>query len=328
MAYYLSCEVTVGNFRLTGVNEVVINSSWRTLGDTCTLKLPNISKYEGKQTKLEDRIKTGDKVIVKLGYDGHLITEFVGFVSEILPKTPFEIRCEDANYTLKRSELISQSWRSTNLKEVLNFCLTKVKNTEMILGEIPEVTLAPFRLERVTVAQALQKLKDEYLLAAYFRGNSLFVGLPYTESMEKLEGSRSKFHFQKNIATESLVYKKKEDVRLKAKVINILKNNEKIETEVGDSDGEQRTIHLRIPTTDKKVLERIGLVELEKYKYEGYRGKFVSFGIPYLIHSGTVELEDENYPNRKGKYICESLKTTFGMNGFRREIELGKKISV
>jgi translation initiation factor IF-1 len=298
------------------------------LGDSCTLKLPNIAKYEGVQIKLEDRIKTGDKVVVKLGYNGNLITEFVGFVSEIVPKTPFELRCEDANYTLKRSELISQSWRSTKLKEVLNFCLTKVKNVQMVLGEIPDVTLAPFRLERVTVAQALQKLKDEYLLAAYFRGNGLFVGLPYTESMDKLEGSRAKFHFQKNIATESLVYKKKEDVRLKAKVINILKNNERIETEVGDSDGEQRTIHLRIPTTDKKVLERIGLVELEKYKYEGYRGKFVSFGVPYLIHSGTVELEDDKYPNRKGKYICESIKTTFGMNGFRREIELGKKLSV
>jgi translation initiation factor IF-1 len=327
MAYYLSSQVIIGNYTLDAINEIVISSSWKTLGDTCTLKLANLSRFEGKQTKLEDRIKTGDKVVVKLGYDGNLFTEFEGFVSELMPKTPFEIRCEDSNYLLKRSALISQSWRSTNLKEVLNFCLTKVKNTEMILGEIPDVTLAPFRLEKVTVAQALQKLKDEYLLAAYFRGNKLFVGLPYTENLTGLLGESAMFHFQKNIATESLVYKKKEDVRLKAKVINILKNNERIETEVGDSDGEQRTIHLRNATTDKKALQRIGLVELEKYKYEGYRGKFTSFGIPMIVHSGTVNIDDDNYPNRKGAYICESVKTSFGTNGFRREIELGKKVS-
>jgi translation initiation factor IF-1 len=232
MAYYLSCEITIGQYKLTGVNEVVINTSWKTLGDTCTIKLPNFARYEGKQTKLEDRIQHGDKVTVKLGYNGKLQTEFVGFVSEILPKTPFELRCEDSNYLLKRSNLISKSWRSITLKEVLNFLLTQIKQP-LQLGEIPEITLAPFRLEKVTVAQALQKLKENYLLTAYFRGTTLFVGLPYTEPMENMVGGRAKFDFQKNIAKDDLVFKKKEDVRLKAKVINILRDNKKIEVEVG-----------------------------------------------------------------------------------------------
>jgi translation initiation factor IF-1 len=315
----------IGKYKITGVNEVVIQTSWKTLGDTCTIKLPNFARYEGKQTKLEDRIKHGDSVTVKLGYNGNLQTEFLGFVSEIQPKTPFEIRCEDSNYLLKRSNLISKSWRSITLKEVLNFLFTQIKQP-LQLGEVPDITLAPFRLEKVTVAQALQKLKENYLLAAYFRGATLFVGLPYTEPMETVVGGRAKFHFQKNIAKDDLIYKKKEDVRLKAKVINILRDNKKVEVEVGDSDGEQRTIHLRIPTTDTKTLRSIGLVELEKYKFEGYRGKFVSFGVPYLVHSGTVVLEDDKYPNRKGNYVCDTIKTTFGMKGFRREIELGKKI--
>ena len=196
---------------------------------------------------------------------------------------------------------------------------------------VPKLTLSGFRADRMNVASVLQKVKETYLVCAYFRGETLFVGLPYTElnSSSPVPGALAKFSWQHNVIDDDLTYKRKEDVRIKAKVVAIHPNGKKTTATAGEADGEERTIFLRLTakddTKDPATLKTMAEKKLANYRYDGYRGKLTSFGEPYIIHSGTADLFDSRYPQRAGSYLVDSVRTTFGTGGFRREVELGAR---
>ncbi|MBA9078936.1 hypothetical protein [Rufibacter quisquiliarum] len=318
MAFILTCEIYIGPYVFRKINKVKIKNTWKELGAEATISLYNL------KGKLEQAITAGMPVEVWLGYDGILRKEFSGYVRSISPKIPFEVECEDEVYHLKR-KTVNNSWRSISLRNLLEYLMPHA----VLSANIPNVILSPFRLNKVTVADALRKLKEEYLMCAYFRDGRLFVGLPYTEfsSQSGVPGGAAIYDFAKNIASEgSLTYRNKEDVRLRAKVVNILKNNTRQQIEVGDPDGELRTLTFRNASANESELRKLAERELEKYKFEGYRGSFTGFGLPYISHSGTIELRDSRYPQRAGRYVVDSVNTTFGVDGFRREIEIGKAV--
>jgi len=302
----MSSYIEIGNYVFRNVNAVSIESSWKNLTQRAKIKLPNIKAL------LEKNIKPGDPVIIKLGYNSSLNIEYEGFVSTIAPSTPIEITCEDEMWKLKQ-QTVTMSWRSVTLKEVLKYLVPDATI------ECPDIILSPFRIDKLSKAKALEKLKDEFTLVIYFRGKNLYAGLAYQEK----DLGRQKYHFQKNIAHSSLVYKGKDDVKIKVKAISIMPNNTKIDTELGDADGEQRTLHfynLTLAELKKQAQEKINLM-----KYDGYRGTFTGFGVPVVKHGMVAELLDNKYPERAGSYFIDSVNTTYDSNGFRREIELGRK---
>ena len=323
MALILTSKLAVGKYTLP-LESVSIKSSWKNIGDTCEIKIPSL------QRQLERNLKVGDPVCLTLGYNGNNQEEFVGFIAEIQPNIPFTLRCEDAIFLLKRMAVNNgkgHSWRSTHLKEVLKTVLEEVKEKHPSFNyhlneSIPMIELTPFTVQKgVSVAQLLQYIKETYLLAIYFRKNQLFVGMPYSERFDKPIA----YSFQKNIIGNNLVFRKKEDVKLKAKAISILPNNTRIELEVGDADGEQRTLHFS-NINNKVTLQQLAIAELEKYKYDGYSGNFTAFGLPFLQHSQTVSIQDIHFKQRSGRYLTDEVNTRFSVSGFRRTIELGKKV--
>lgn len=313
MALYLTANIEIGKYRFRYAESVEIESTWRELSDTCKVRLPNL------RGQLEKAISVGDKVKVQIGYDENNKVEFRGYVSDIKPKMPFEIICEDEMYQLKRGTPISKVYKSITLKALLQ----EIVPTAEISDSVPDMTLTNFVLNKATPAQALQKIKEYYLLVSYFRNGLLYVGLPYTESNR----AKIKYDFQRNIISDDLTYRKKENVKLKAKAISILPNGAKVEVEVGDKEGEQRTLYFQ-GIADKTALESIATKELEKYKYEGYTGDFESFGLPFCQHSDIASITDKRYPERAGDYIIDKVVTTWGTGGFRRKIDLGVKVSV
>jgi phage protein D len=324
MAYTLVCEVRIGRgaqwrYLFRKVAEVTITRTWRNLSDECTIRLPSLARM------LERDVQTGDTVEVKLGYEGYALqTEFSGFVAEVMPTIPLGLRCEDAMYALKRREVTPKTWRQTTLRDVLQYVVPDAR-----IGKVPAIALAPFRLDRVTAFEVLRKLKDEYGLAAYFRDGVLFVGLPYTEFENP---RRVIYDLQRTISANNLTYRRREDVRMGAKVVGIRPNNKRVTTHVGDSDGEQRTFHYRLDATQNeaaavRALRELGEAELAKYRYEGYRGTVSAFGLPHVIHGEVADLRDNLYPARSGRYLVDKVVTTFGTGGFRREVEVGPKAS-
>lgn len=346
MSYYPKALIRIGKYKFEYCHSLEVRSSWKDLGDSCTIKLPNLKGL------LEDNIKTGDRVEVYAAYEksglagdnttpnGDLPLLFKGYVSELVPKIPFELKCEDEVWQLKRHKLTDKAWKVTTLKEIISYVLPAGMSANT--KTLPDIKFNQFRVSKVTSAEVLQKLKEAYNLAIYFRcptqysptpnpspverGSELYIGMPYLESLEGNEFGFAGFNFQKNIVETTLTYKKAEDVKIKAKITAIHKDNTRTTFEDGDTDGETRSIFLSTETKNISELKKIAQRELEKYKYEGYRGSFTAFGTPKIIHSGTVDIEDTDYPQRKGSYIVESVTTKLGVAMMRQVIELGKKV--
>jgi hypothetical protein len=323
VALHPICQIKIGEYEAGYVHEVEITSTWKELTDTCKVRMPSrgyVSEGDSyKDFRFEDVFKTGMAVSVLLGYEPDLVPIFRGYIAEIKPGVPFEFLCEDEMYLLKRKPVKAQAYSgklSGLLRQIAPEAEVDLKDTD--------VQLTNFVIEKnVTVARVFQKVRDDYKLAIFFQNGKLYAGLPFVN--RKIDLKPVLFGFQENVVSTDLQYKRKEDVKLKAKVISLLPDGEKIEVEAGDPDGEQRTLNYR-GITDKAALRTIGERDLEKYRIEGYRGSFLAFGTPVVQHSQAVEVSDEIYPARKGRYIVEKVITTFGTGGYRQKVELGQKL--
>ncbi|MES2730042.1 MAG: hypothetical protein V4621_08130 [Pseudomonadota bacterium] len=334
MSLLLTCRVIIGDYEFDRLADFEMESSWKNLGDTATLKMFGFVQVlepgqdaaaGGTTTRLEDLISVGDAVEVWLGYDGENRKEFQGYVAEIKLTVPFEVRLEDEYFHLKRTR-VNRTWKKPTLKSLLADLLPKAHLSK----SIPDMKMDSFRADRTTVAGVLKKLKEDYPgLCAYFRDGVLFVGLTYTEftSTSRVDGAEALYSFQLNVVTDNLSYQRKEDVRIKAKVVAMHANGKKTTTEAGDVDGAERTITLRTETKDKSKLKELAEKELAKFKYDGYSGDLTSFGVPFVLHSGVADLLDEKHPQRGGRYLVDVVKVSFGTSGFRRVVTLGKRSS-
>ena len=108
--FALCCEIKIGSISFKSVHDVKVKRSLYDLMATATIKVPvtAVLKHAGEPpTHIEtaQAIKVGDKVEIKLGYDGSLNTEFIGYVKRLNYKVPLEIECEDEYYKAAFLEL-------------------------------------------------------------------------------------------------------------------------------------------------------------------------------------------------------------------------------
>ncbi len=314
--FVLQCEITIGKYIFQHVAEVKITSSRTALSVLANIKLPQ--KYYGKY--LAAYIHPGDAVEVKLGYKPELKTEFTGYVVEVNPNIPIEIKCEDEMYTLKRKHPKAKTWVSTTLKKVLEYMVSGSRI------EVPAINLTNFKLDgKGSVAYALKKIKSAYGLDIYYRGSTLFAGLAYTDS-EAIKAGNVVYNLQKNVINPRLNWRKVADVRLKVKVISILPDNKKLTYTAGDEDGALITRHFYNLTTEAELKVQAEQT-LKHNKYDGFEGSLLAFGRPFCMHSQVAEIIDPRFKSRSGKNFIDKVITTFGTQGFRREVFIGRKAS-
>lgn len=319
----LASNITIGDYSFKTVNAVEVKRSIHEIGATAKITIPATARLvkEGEpKTTIETakQFKAGDPVSISLGYGTDLQKEFQGYVKRVNFTIPVTVECEDNIYLLKRKD-IKHSWKSTTLKEVLQF-ITSGSGISLS-GLIPDVAMTNFEINSNTAA-ALGIIKTNYGLAAYFDIDGvLYVGLAYVPNLGKV-----KYKLRYNtIEDNDLKYRSAEDVKLKAKAINIQKDNTKVEVEVGDDDGEIRTLFFYdIKSQDQ--LKKLAEEELQKYKYDGYEGKITTLLQPYALPGMTASIEDVDYQEKSGDYYIEGTHVTFGTNGARRIIDIGIKL--
>jgi hypothetical protein len=128
-----------------------------------------------------------------------------------------------------------------------------------------------------------------------------------------------------NVISSDLEWESEEDVQLKIKAVHVKPDNTIVEKEVGDPEGEVRTLFF-YDLEDPDQLETLALEEIRKYRYSGYRGSINTFLLPNAVVGNVAQIEDPNFPERDGRYLVDSVETRFGEQGARRKVELGIKV--
>lgn len=315
----LSSEIHIGKYIFKQINEVEIESSYQTLTDTCTITIPRKLAFQGKTIFLDkDPIfKKGDPVIVNLGYGyNNKKAVFQGYIIRVESGTPTRIICEDAAYLLKQTKPFNLSYSKLDIDQLLGDILPAGMNYKLP----GKIELGNARFTKVTAAQILRYLQDKFSINAWFRNSTLYIGLNYFSELQQTHS----FSFQKDIITDSLEFVRAEDVKISVKATSLLPDNSKIEVTKGDEDGTERTIHFY--NVDLTTLEQRAVKALTDFRFDGWTGSFTSFGEPSVEHGDIVQLTDFYFPEKNGSYIVKAVKKSFGMNGYRQEIELAEKV--
>lgn len=319
--FVLCCEVKIGSVAFKSVHDVQIKRSIYNLAATAVIKVPvtAVLKRAGEPpTYIEtaEAVKVGDPVEIRLGYDGQKNTEFAGYVKRLNYKIPLEIECED-EYYLTRSINCVFSKKETTLKQCLSTILPGIK-----LGVCADLTLKNFVVNNKPGSWVLGILKKEYGLTVFFDLN----GNLYAGKAHDVQGETVKYLLRYNvIKDDDLKFQLASDVKMKVKAICYYKDGTKIEGELGEDGGENKTLYY-YDVKDAKELKALAQEELKRYSFDGYRGKIETFLFPYALPGMVAQVEDEVYQERSGNYYIESIDVSFGMNGARRNVEIGIKV--
>lgn len=294
------------------VIECKIKKSRRTLTNTATITLPR--KLRVLNGDINTIIQRGAKVTVQIGYDGNLATRFTGFVSNVNAQIPLTIDCQDSMWSLKQNSFTNTWKKGVKVAEIINYVYTgKTQVVDLAIGGMVIV--------KQSTAQVLEGLK-KFGLQCYFDNDLLvvdFAGVVHTHGKEVI------YDFNGNIIENKLDYKLKEDARIKVVAISKLANGQKIQLIAGDNDGEIHTLHYCNMTKDQMQL--IVDAEINKLKYNGFKGGFTAFGLPEIEPGDIAVMQDDKYPEHNGSYLTESVEITFGVNGYRHEPELERKLA-
>ena len=251
-----------------------------------------------------------------MGYDQHLFKRFEGYVSRgIQPSVPLVISCEDEMFNLKRKE-VNVSIENASIKKIVE-AIAPGYELDVLDAEV-----GSFSEKKTTAVKVLQILRKRYGLYSFFIDKKLIVGKPFTNT-EVIDLPIKTFDFAKNIISDDLTYRAAEDVKIKVKAISINSDNTKLETQVGDVDGDVRTLHyFDIPTITE--LKKLAIIDLEKFKIDGYEGSITGFGFPTVKLGQKIRIIDKGYDKRDSTHFVEEITESID-KGYRLKQKIGKR---
>ena len=312
----ITSAVTNQKIQIKKPHAVKIESSYKLLTDRAEIILPRNTSDFDKQN-VRDVFRLGDKVEIQLGYNGNLNTEFTGYITDVSADIPVKLKLEDEMWKLKKTS-VNISQRNTTLENLLRSILPP----EYELDALEGVNLGTVRYANTTVASVLERIKQEYGLYSYMKGNILVCGKIYADDDDTVS-----YNLGKNvISATSLKYQRADDIKLKVKAVSTTKDGEKLKVEVGDPQGEPRQLAY-YDIQSEQELERLALIDLDRFKVDGYKGSIEAFGTPYAQHGMKAQIESPDYPERNGLYYIDTVTTNFDSTPrFHRTIQLGQRV--
>lgn len=322
----LCSEITIESDKTWLFNAVAdcnIVEDVSTLTDTCEIQLPKKIKWQEAVAKNgKPPIKRGDKITIKLGYDGDLQTRFTGFIRSVDAKVPITIKCEDGMFVLKSHKVKPKAFKNASLHEIVSYLLEGTSIQFQLMDK--NIKVGNWRLTKTHASEELQELKEKMMLSSYFRrinGESiLYIGLAYPLDNRK----KVKFMHGKNIIDENFEYRDKEDIRVRCEAQSFNAKNKKVTYEYGDKDGD--VIKIRMDGLTENELKKYAIEAVERYKQSGFKGSFETFGQPEVSKCDMVEIHASD--GNSGVYLVKKLEIEFGTNGYRQKIELGQPLTI
>ena len=296
------------------VNAVEITRNTEKLTTEAKITMPKKVRWNGVN---EIPIKRGDRVTISLGYNDNLQTAFVGYVRNVGFKTPIVITCEDEMFLLKQIPTQKKAYRSVTLETLL-----KDQGINYRLNIMGEQALGAYRVTADTVAALLGKLSEQGI-RAFFRYEEgvpvLYCGVLFERDNKPSQVFKTGINI---ISDQSLQQQKAENMRLHVKAVSLMPDNKKIKVEVGDADGEHRTLH----TYNKKEseLKAWAQQEIKRLKRDGLTGSFTTFGHTLVDLLDAIGIIIDG--TKMGIYQVKKNVIKYGDGGYRQEITLGLRV--
>jgi len=299
----------------------------------------------------------GDKIKVELGYiylteqgeKKQIETVFIGYITAIEVKEQVRFSLMDEMYIMQQTLAKKKTYKNVTLRTLL---LDQIGDKYQISKSVIDAKLGDFVIDTsngaITLAEVLQEIRDTYKIETFFRflndGSSILYGTGFVYYPDFRFGNRSKtplvFAFQQNIISDNLEWQSTKDVRIKviAKSTNIVETSktnadgskrtkkEILTVTVGDLEGEARTIN-KVGITSESELKEIANAELNKLYYEGFKGSFLTFGLPLVKWGMAIDLQNKQLKDLNGIYLVKSVDYEFGTGGYRQNISLHIKIA-
>ena len=283
---------------------------------------------------------------------------FTGYITKVINKMPIELVCEDNMYALKQIFLDKMSWAAADISDVITYIL-KDTNFSFTTGGAT-MTLGNFRIENQTPAEVLEYLRKTFHIESFFRGDVLHCS-PFVYYPDINNNPPHLLLFQKNIISDEMQYTRADDVKIGVKAYSISK--QELSTQTFDGRMKNKATRLEIfATKDNKGnvifkdltggvkagidegsfgsvvtlfysdgntldgLKQFAKARLNRLYYEGFRGSFTTFGLPFIEHGDQVQFQDNVLPERNGTYFVKSVTRNYGMAGYRQKVEIDLRI--
>lgn len=296
------------------VNAVEITRDTEKLTTEAKITMPKKVKWD-KADKIP--VKRGDSVKISLGYDDNLQTAFVGYVRDVGFKTPIVITCEDEMFKLKQIPTKKKAYRSVSLETLL-----KDQGIGYRLNIMGEQALGAYRVTADTVAALLGKLSEQGI-RSFFRYEDdtpvLYCGVLFERDTRPAQVFKTGLNI---ISDQSLQQQKAENMRLRVKAVSLMPDNKKIKVEVGDADGEHRTLHTYNKTESE--LKAWAEQEIKRLKRDGLTGSFTTFGHTLVDCLDAIGIVIDGV--KSGVYQVKKNVVKYGDSGYRQEITLGLRV--
>ena len=323
MFYTMDYEITIGQYRLQTVDKVHIVRSVEQLSDTAQITIP--SHVANRQIAIDDKLSVGDRVCIKLGYNGALQTEFEGFLNIIQNDADnYVLDCIDGLYHFK------VRMADVQLKPVTLPALLRrvVQTANAAHGTSYKVECDynggydKFTIYHASGLDVLKKVQDEFKANIYFEGNTLHCHAPYQCIKDEKPVI---LDFAANVESADLKYVKKEDKKIEVEVVSHRPDGKIDKATYGDMGGEKRSlVRDGIPANQ---IQRIAREEYNVWRYDGYEGSVTCWLIPFIEPTASVTLRDPEQPSRTGNYYVIATEVTFDSNGGKRVVTVGRRLS-
>ena len=314
-------DITVGNYRLRMVDAVKVRHSVEQLSDTATVTLP--AMVEGKALQVEEKLRDYPSenvpVVIQLGYDGRLETEFEGYLKTVATDGGnLTLECEDAIYLFDR-KVDDVELTGISMKALLEKVVRQIDPSYKVETEF-EFTWDKFVFYHATARDVLKKVQDETKANIYFKGKTLYVRPQYAQASDKTVV----FDFSRNIESSSLKYRKAADKKVEVTVELTNAEGKKKTVKYGADGGKtiKRVGHGVSEAEAKKIAEN----EYNLWCYDGYEGSFTGWLVPYVEPGDAVKILDSYYPTKQGAYYVTGTEISFSKEGGKRTVSLGRKL--
>ncbi|MCM1310888.1 MAG: hypothetical protein NC301_07690 [Bacteroides sp.] len=315
--YVLNAKIEIQgdkSWQVPFVTSVEITRDTEKLTDECKITLPKRIKWDGEA---QIPVKRGDNIKVWTGYGDDLELAFVGYVRNVGIKTPIVLTCEDEMFKLKQKPATKKAYTSVSLETLLkDQGLEGVK----IFGE---QNLGQFRVTDDTVAALLGRLQESGIRSffRYENGNPvLYCGVIFERDTKPAQVFTTGVNI---ISDSSLEQQLAANIRLCIKAVSIMPNNKKIKVEVGDKDGEHRTLHTYNKTESE--LKAWAEQEIKRLKVDGLTGSFTTFGYKLVDKLDAIGIKIDD--NKMGVYQVKKNVIKYSSSGYRQEITLGLRVA-